>query len=148
MNWYVRALKKYAEFTGRAHRTEFWMFLLISFAISVVLAVLDAALGLGGGSSESSSLEGGGGEFSFSFQTGLLQGLYSLAVFVPTLAVGARRLHDINRSGWWQLIVLIPVLGILILIFGFWIRKGDDGPNGHGPDPWSDAESATDGAAF
>jgi uncharacterized membrane protein YhaH (DUF805 family) len=117
VQWYLEVFKKYAVFDGRAHRTEFWMFVLVSVIISVILAVLDAVLGTNGAGS------------------GLLQGLYGLAVLVPSLAVGARRLHDIGRSGWWQLLVLIPLIGAIVLIVWF-AQKGDPSPNEHGPNPW------------
>jgi uncharacterized membrane protein YhaH (DUF805 family) len=117
VQWYLEVLKKYAVFDGRAHRTEFWMFVLVSVIISIILAVLDAVLGT----------ETAG--------SGLLQGLYGLAVLLPSLAVGARRLHDIDRSGWWQLLVLIPLIGAIVLIVWF-AKQGDPSPNQHGPNPW------------
>lgn len=118
MQWYLEVLKKYAVFEGRAHRTEFWMFVLVSVVISIVLGIVDAIIG---------TTAGAGG--------GLLQGIYGLAVLIPSLAVGARRLHDIDRSGWWQLLGLIPLVGIIILIV-WWAKEGDRGPNPHGPNPW------------
>ncbi|MEV6670024.1 DUF805 domain-containing protein [Streptomyces sp. NPDC051162] len=112
MHWYVDVLKKYTVFTGRAHRTEFWMFTLISVLISIVLAVIDTALGT----------------------KPLLGVLYSLAVLLPSLAVGARRLHDTNRTGWWLLISLIPIIGGIVLIV-FWALPGTPGDNSYGPPP-------------
>ncbi|MDH3226673.1 MAG: DUF805 domain-containing protein [Thermoleophilia bacterium] len=118
MQWYLEVLKKYAVFDGRAHRTEFWMFVLVSVIISIILGVLDAVFGTSGGGA------------------GLLQGLYGLAVLLPSLAVGARRLHDIDRSGWWQLLGLIPLIGIIVLIV-WWAKEGDPSSNQHGPNPWA-----------
>ncbi len=120
MECYLKVLRQYADFTGRARRKEYWMFTLISLIISVVLAILDDMLGL----------DGDIGVFHF----GLLGDLYSLAVLLPTLAVGARRLHDIGRSGWWLLIGLIPVIGLIVLIV-FFATDGQRQPNAYGPDP-------------
>jgi uncharacterized membrane protein YhaH (DUF805 family) len=118
VQWYLEVLRKYAQFEGRAHRTEFWLFVLVNVAISLALGILDAILGTRG-------------DFG-----GLLQGVYGLAVLIPSLAVGARRLHDIGRSGWWQLLLLIPLVGLIILIV-WWAKEGDKAPNDHGPDPWA-----------
>jgi uncharacterized membrane protein YhaH (DUF805 family) len=117
VQWYLEVLKKYVVFDGRAHRTEFWMFVLVNLIISILLTIVDAAIGT----------YGAGG--------GLLSGIYSLAVLLPSLAVGARRLHDIGRSGWWLLLGLIPIVGIIILIV-WWVQEGDAAPNEYGPNPW------------
>ena len=111
MNWYIKALKQYVDFSGRAQRMEFWMFVLINFIIALVLAVIDSMI-----------------------TGGLLYGLYILAVFLPYLAVGVRRLHDTGRSGWWLLIGLIPLIGIIILIV-FWVADSQPGDNAFGPNP-------------
>ena len=117
MRWYLEVLRKYAVFEGRAHRTEFWMFVLVNLIISAVLTVVDIIIGTDGD------------------YGGLLSGLYGLAVLVPSLAVGARRLHDIGRGGWWQLLALIPLIGIIVLIV-WWARDGDRSPNEWGRNPW------------
>jgi uncharacterized membrane protein YhaH (DUF805 family) len=117
VQWYLEVLKKYTVFDGRAHRTEFWMFVLVNLIISILLGLLDNIIGTGTG-------------------VGLLQGLYGLAVIIPSLAVGARRLHDTNRSGWWQLLLLIPLVGVIVLIV-FWAQEGEKATNQHGPDPWA-----------
>ena len=101
MDWYLTVLKKYAIFTGRARRKEYWYFALFNFLIALVLGFIDGMLGL--------VVKDSG--------FGLLGGLYSLAVFVPSLAVSVRRLHDTGRSGWWLLIGFIPILGALVLLF-------------------------------
>lgn len=91
-NYYVAVLKKYVEFSGRASRAEYWYFVLInvviSFAISWIL-----------------------GNLAGQDTASLVSGLYSLAVLLPSLAVSARRMHDIGKSGWWLLIVLVPLIG-------------------------------------
>jgi len=111
LNYYTAVLTNYAGFAGRARRAEFWMFALINFIISIVLYGIGAAIGVGQA----------------------LEGLYSLAVLVPSIAVAARRLHDTNRSGWWQLIAL-TVIGIIPLII-FYAQDSDPGPNQYGPNP-------------
>lgn len=112
---------KYATFTGRARRAEFWWFALFNFLANFVLNIIDSVVfGFGHG------MMGGGAQ--------PLSGLYSLAVLLPSLAVGARRLHDTGRSGWWQLLVFIPLIGIIVLIW-WYATAGDDGPNDYGPDP-------------
>jgi uncharacterized membrane protein YhaH (DUF805 family) len=110
-------LSKYATFDGRARRSEFWWFYLASFLASVVAAIIDAAIG---------SDVGAG--------TGVVGLLLSLALLIPGLAVGARRLHDTGRSGWWQLIALVPLVGIILLIV-WWATDGHRSPNQHGPSP-------------
>lgn len=116
MHWYLDVLKKYAVFSGRARRMEYWMFALINFVITIVLAIIDGMVGLGGES------------------YGVLSGLYTLAVLIPSLAVSVRRLHDTGRSGWWLLIALIPILGGLVLLV-FMVLDSEAGPNQYGPSP-------------
>ncbi len=107
MEWYLKALKSYAVFEGRSRRREYWMFTLVNMIISVVLAAL-----------------------SF----GTLESLYALVMFIPSLAVSVRRLHDTGRSGWWLLVGLIPFLGALVLIY-FFIQDSYPGENQYGPNP-------------
>ncbi|KDM91814.1 DUF805 domain-containing protein [Photobacterium galatheae] len=118
MNWYLYALKKYAVFSGRAQRQEYWYFFLINLVITLVLGFADHLLSTPG------SEEG----------TGLLGGVYSLAILLPSVAVGVRRLHDIGRTGWWMLLSLLPVLGFLILLY-FFVQDGQPGTNEYGPNP-------------
>lgn len=104
---------KYAHFRGRARRPEFWYFALFNFIAQLVLGLIDSVVfGLG--------------------DVSPLSNLYGLAVLVPSLAVGARRLHDTGRSGWWQLLVLIPIVGIIVLIV-WWASRGKDEANEYGP---------------
>ena len=118
MDWYLMALKKYAEFQGRSHRKEYWMFTLFNFLAMVLLGAVGALLGGGG--------EGGLGD--------VLQGLYGLGVLVPGIAVTVRRLHDIGKSGWWGLVALIPLIGSLILIY-FAVKDSQPETNEYGPNP-------------
>jgi uncharacterized membrane protein YhaH (DUF805 family) len=117
MQWYLKVLRQYADFNGRARRTEFWMFNLFSALIWIVLEIVDY-LTFG------SDLTSGG-------PLGLL---YSLAVLLPSIAVAARRLHDIGRSGWWQLIGLIPVIGWIVMIV-WCATAGKAEPNQWGQNP-------------
>lgn len=125
MQWYLKVLRQYADFSGRARRKEFWMFVLFNVIAAVILSILDNLLGL----SSSSATDTG-----FYYNAGILTSIYQLAVLIPSLAVGARRLHDTGRSGWWQLIALIPLVGAIILIV-FWASEGHRGPNQHGMNP-------------
>jgi len=100
MNWYLEVLKKYAVFTGRARRKEYWFFVLFNIIISILLGVIDGVTG----------------SFSPEAGMGILGGIYTLAILIPGLAVSVRRLHDTSRSGWWLLIALIPLIGGIILI--------------------------------
>ena len=118
MNYYLEALKKYAVFSGRARRAEYWYFVLFNIIVGVVLALIDMLLGT----------------FSAVSNIGLLSGIYSLAVLIPTLAVMVRRLHDIDRTGWWILINLIPLIGTIVLLV-FALTPGTPGSNQYGPDP-------------
>ena len=113
MNWYVDVLKKYAVFSGRARRTEYWMFTLINCIVGFGLGFLLAFAGIIGT---------------------VLGYVYSLAVLLPSLAVGARRLHDTGRSGWWLLIGLIPLIGTIILLM-YLVQDSQPGENQHGPNP-------------
>jgi uncharacterized membrane protein YhaH (DUF805 family) len=117
MNWYIKVLQNYVGFSGRARRAELWYFVLFNLIFAVILSVLDRVLGLAG--------ENG---------IGPLYVIYALAVFLPSLAVEFRRLHDTNRTACWLLIVLVPVLGAIVLIV-FFCQKGTAGENKYGPDP-------------
>jgi uncharacterized membrane protein YhaH (DUF805 family) len=139
VNWYTKVLKQYVDFSGRARRTEYWMFTLFNVIILIVLGIVDRALGFGSFSGTS-----GGGSVAFSASLGVLGGIYSLAVLLPSLAVAVRRLHDTNRSGWWLLIGLIPIIGGIVLLV-FFVLEGTRGPNAHGADP---KQAAQQGAAY
>jgi uncharacterized membrane protein YhaH (DUF805 family) len=124
LHWYIDVLKNYVGFSGRARRKEFWIFTLISAVISAILSLIDHFIGTDGRS----------GNGMYSYGGGLLSGIYGLAVLLPTLAVQFRRLHDTDRSAWWILIWLIPLVGWIILLV-FNVLPGTQGPNRYGPDP-------------
>ena len=113
MNWYLDVVKnKYATFSGRARRTEYWMFFLFYFLIALAIGFVEAFIHLGG----------------------VLSILYGLAMLVPSLAVTVRRLHDTSRSGWWILIALIPAIGTIILLV-FMVLDSTPETNDYGPNP-------------
>lgn len=112
-------LSKYATFSGRAQRSEFWWFVLFILATNAVLNVLDRMF---------FGIAADGQPVS------VLGALFSLGIFIPNIAVGVRRLHDLDKSGWWYLLVLIPIIGFLVLLY-FFVQKGSDGPNRFGADP-------------
>ena len=119
MEWATLPLKRYTQFTGRSRRKEYWSFFLLMLAAYIVAGLVDNILGMGG-------LIGG--------VYGPLTLLTALFFIIPSFAVGIRRLHDTNRSGWWVLIGFIPLIGGLILLY-FFILEGTRGPNQYGPDP-------------
>jgi uncharacterized membrane protein YhaH (DUF805 family) len=118
IGWYLEVLKKYAVFGGRARRKEYWMFFLSNLVISFVLILIDILIGT----------------FSPQGSAGLLQGLYSLVVLIPSIAVTVRRLHDTGRSGWWILIALIPFIGGIVLLI-FMALDSEPGANQYGLNP-------------
>ena len=119
MNWFLMALKNYVGFSGRSRRSEYWYFTLFYLVIAIVLSVLDGIV-FGG------SVDGKG--------TPVLSGLFMLAMLLPSIAVGMRRLHDTDRSGWWLLIGMIPILGAIVLIV-FFVQDSKPGDNRFGPNP-------------
>lgn len=121
---------KYATFSGRARRAEYWWFLLFVFVAIFVLAYIDSAV-LGFGTAETSV---GDGSVSFSADGGPLTAVFLLATLLPGIAVTVRRLHDTDRRGWWILIGVIPLIGTLVLLW-FYASKGTAGSNRFGEDP-------------
>ncbi len=118
MNWYIEVLNNYAVFTGRARRKEYWYFFLFNLIVTFAIAFIDAKAGL----------------FVDEIGLGLLGFLYALAVFIPSTSVTVRRLHDTNRSAWWLLILLIPIIGaITFLIFLVLDSDPNDNKYGHNP---------------
>lgn len=130
MEWMILPLRRYADFRGRSQRMEFWMFALFAFLAGVVAAILDGLLGMGRLMHSS-----GGGFYSVVWETrGPISVMVSLALLVPRFALTVRRLHDINRSGWWLLLILVPLFGWIALLV-FYCTEGTRGPNRFGPDP-------------
>jgi len=118
MNWYLDVLKKYAVFSGRARRKEYWYFYLFNTIIEVALMLVDYMIGW-------YSIEGG---------IGVLSAIYVLGIMIPGIAVSIRRLHDTGRSGWWLLIGLIPFIGAIVLLV-FMVQDSKQGENEYGPNP-------------
>jgi|1185.fasta_scaffold557531_1 uncharacterized membrane protein YhaH (DUF805 family) len=107
--------QKYADFTGRARRSEYWFFFLFNFIAQSVAGILDGLFRIR------------------SVYGGPIQGLVWLALLVPSLAVGVRRLHDTGRSGWWLLIGLIPIVGWIVLLVFFLQESQPDNQYGANP---------------
>lgn len=120
-------LSKYATFTGRASRSEYWFFYLATLIVMIVAGMIDRALGLD--FTTINPLTG----LEQSVGYGWLYVIAGLGLMLPSLAAGIRRLHDGNRSGWWWLIAL-TLIGIVVLLVWF-IQKGTTGDNRYGPDP-------------
>ena len=121
MNWYLKVLKQYTDFNGRARRTEYWMFALFNMIFATIAMVLDYVLGISFG------------ELGF---YGPLYLIYALAMFLPGLAVGVRRLHDVGKSGWMYLIALIPLIGAIWLLV-LMVTDGESSENKYGINPKS-----------
>ncbi|MGP4009503.1 DUF805 domain-containing protein [Streptomyces sp. 4N124] len=111
MNWFVEVLKKYAVFSGRARRKEYWMFTLIYTVIAIVLTVVDMAV----------------------IGSNVLVPILTVALFLPALGVAVRRLHDTGRTGWWVLISIVPLVGLIVMLV-FLCADGED-TNKYGPNP-------------
>lgn len=107
-------ISRYVDFAGRSSRSEFWWAFLALFIANIVIGVLAGVLGdtLGG----------------------IISLVFSLAIIIPYIALAIRRFHDIEKSGWWFLTLLIPLVNLIILLV-FFTKKGTDGPNQYGPDP-------------
>lgn len=113
--------KKYAVFSGRARRKEYWFFALFNIIISLALTFIDSQTG---------SLDEAG-------DIGVLGTIYGLLVFIPSIAVSVRRLHDIGRSGWWLLIAFVPLIGGIVLLI-FMLLDSEPGGNQYGDSPKED----------
>lgn len=121
--------KKYAEFQGRASRSEFWWFVLFGTLVNLAFEVLDMATFDPYGTSLISVV-------------GAVSIIVSLALLLPNLAVTARRLHDVDRSGWWMFLVLVPIVGFIVLLV-WYCKRGTVGPNRFGSDPLADSVDST-----
>jgi len=117
MKWFLKCLNQYGDFRGRARRTEYWMFSLFSIIFSILASIIDIIVfGVG--------LE----------EWGPIDTIYTLALFIPSIAVSVRRLHDIGKSGWMMLLILIPIIG-WIWLFVLSVTDSDSGENQYGPNP-------------
>ena len=121
------AFQNFVNFSGRASRGDYWWYVLAYIIVAVVLGILDGVL-FGGGSATMDTTDG----VSMSYSAGLLVNLWMLANLIPSIAITARRLHDSDRSGWWQLIAIIPLVGWLVLLYWV-IIEGTKGDNRFGP---------------
>ena len=117
MDWFLMALKRYAVFSERSRREEYWFFTLFYLLILIGLSMIDAFINSGDG-----------------YGIGILGAIFALAMLIPSLAVSVRRLHDTGRSGWWLLIGCIPLLGGLVLLV-FFCMDSVSGDNQYGPNP-------------
>lgn len=130
MEWMIMPLKRYADFSGRSRRKEYWMFTLgvvLAFVFAfIVFALVAGTLGSSGNSEDVTSMIGGTGVLIFV--------IGYLAILIPSIAVQVRRFHDQDKSGWFVLLGLIPYIGGLIVLV-FMCLEGTQGPNRFGPDP-------------
>lgn len=116
INWFQTVVTKhYVDFQGRARRAEYWWYILVYIVIDIVLSIIQSMV-----------------------HTTLITALFGLALLLPSLGVSFRRMHDIDKSAWWLLIGLIPLIGAIVLIYWF-AQPGTAGSNQFGPDPKSGA---------
>ena len=127
MEWMLMPLRRYADFSGRSRRKEYWMFLLFIVLVYSALGVVIAIVGFSG--AEDGSSFGGVGGAMF-----IVLLLFGLAIFIPSIAVAVRRFHDQDKSGWFYLLNFIPYLGPIIVLV-FMCLEGTKGPNRFGEDP-------------
>ena len=118
MNWYLIALKKYAVFSGRSRRKEYWYFYLFYILFIFVLSFIDVMIGT----------------YDAVAEIGLIGGVFILFMLIPLLATSVRRLHDTDRSGWWLLINLIPLIGVIVFTV-FTLQDSKPGENQYGSSP-------------
>lgn len=128
MNWYLMAFKKYAQFKGRSRRKEYWMFVLFNAIFGYALMAVDFGLGT---------------QFESMPTVGFLGTLYNLIVFIPSLALNIRRLHDVNKSGWYLLLIFLPIIG-WIWLFILTLTDGTRGQNEYGDDPKNPSNEIND----
>lgn len=110
MEYFIGAFKQYADFSGRTRRKEYWMFILIYVVIYISLTVIDVLL-----------------------STFWLNTIYSLICVIPSFSIAARRLHDTGRTGWWQLILFIPLVGLVVMLVFLCQDSQDDNEYGVSP---------------
>ena len=118
MSWFLMAIKKYAQFDGRSQRSEYWFFALFYILFAIAATLIDVGIG------------------SYDPQSGfgLLSAILAIGLFIPSLSVSVRRLHDTDRSGWWLLICLIPLVGAIWFLV-LMVFDSTPGNNRFGPNP-------------
>jgi uncharacterized membrane protein YhaH (DUF805 family) len=134
IDWVLEVFSKYAVFSGRARRKEYWYWYFFNFIISIFIAVVSVVINLPFGT------ETDNGIGWFGLFINLVAIVYSLGIFIPNLAVTIRRLHDTNRSGWSYFISLIPFIGGLILLI-YLVEDSTPGDNQYGPNPKNELET-------
>lgn len=135
MNWMLMPVRRYADFSGRSRRKEYWSFFLFNMLLAAAVWTL-LLLTFLAGMSESAMM-------AVMTPVFLLYGIAVLALLIPGIAVTVRRLHDTDRSGWSLLLGFIPIVGAIMLLI-FYCTEGTRGPNRYGPDPKAgDSEGAT-----
>ena len=133
MNWMTLPLKRYAQFSGRSRPKEYWMYVLFLLLCMIGLGIVESMLGLGS-TRDWAYRNGWNMGAGAAHEGGPLIGLFALATFIPSIAVAVRRLHDTDRSGWWILIGLIPLIGAIVLIV-FFVQDSQAGENRFGANP-------------
>jgi len=108
MEYFITPLKQYADFSGKATRKEYWMFILLSTLINIGLMVIDVVL-----------------------NTAFLSAIFSIALLIPSISCATRRLHDIGKSGWWQLLYFIPLIGVIVVIVFLCQRSNEESEYGN-----------------
>jgi uncharacterized membrane protein YhaH (DUF805 family) len=126
----LKPLKHFADVTGRARRREFWSWFLFVWVMLLVLMYLDTVLGLGGTATSYRT----GNSMGFSMTGGLLTLIFALATLIPSVTVSVRRLHDVGKSGWFLLFIVVLLFGWIYLLY-LYVQPGMTGPNEYGPDP-------------
>lgn len=128
--------RNYVVWKGRASRSEFWYWVLFWFIGSFATELISRIFGITAYTVEPGPA--GEGVYFSSYHVGLLSTIWALALFLPSISVAVRRFHDTGHSGWWwwlQLLNFLCFIGTIILVFAFWIRRGDEGENTYGPPP-------------
>lgn len=123
MSAYKAVWSRYTDFNGRLSRKGYWYFILANMIVSFALSFLERMI-----------FKGESSYSSYNYSVTPLTSIYSLAIFLPSLAAATRRLHDKNRSGWLQLLHLIPIVGSIVLLV-FYLQRGDQTKNDYGPVP-------------
>jgi uncharacterized membrane protein YhaH (DUF805 family) len=122
VNSFIECMKRYAVFSGRTSRKVYWSFFFVYLLISIVASALDAIIG----------------KFDMKSGVGPISGIFYLVTFLPSLGAAIRRLHDTNRRGWWVLVLVVPLIGLIVYIV-LLARAGDRNANDYGPVPPQDA---------